>query len=94
MRFSFNKSIGSLLLAIWLILTGLAHFVPAIAGLAVVLAILAIVAGLTAIMAPDAVVHLPPLPDITGIDAYRAAIADLRDALPSHRRRTARTHPR
>lgn len=41
------------------------------------------VAGLTAIMAPDAVVHLPPLPDITGIDAYRAAIADLRDALPN-----------
>ncbi len=46
MRLSINKSIGSLLLAIWLILTGLAHFVPAIAGLAVVLAILAIVAGL------------------------------------------------
>jgi hypothetical protein len=45
MRLSFNKSIGSLLLAIWLILTGLAHFVPAIAGLAVVLAIVAIVAG-------------------------------------------------
>ena len=45
MKLSINKSIGSLLLAIWLILTGLAHFVPAIAGLAVVLAILAIVAG-------------------------------------------------
>ena len=41
------------------------------------------VAGLTEIMAPDAVIHLPPLPDITGIDAYRAAIADLRDALPN-----------
>lgn len=41
------------------------------------------VAGLTAIMAPDAVDHMPPLPDITGIDAYRAAIADLRDALPN-----------
>jgi len=41
------------------------------------------VAGLTAIMASDAVVHLPPLPDLTGIDAYRAAIADLRDALPN-----------
>ena len=46
MRLGLNKSIGSLLLAIWLILTGLTHFVPAIAGLAVVLAILAIVAGL------------------------------------------------
>ena len=33
------------------------------------------VAGLTDILAPDAVVHLPPLPDIVGIDAYRAAIA-------------------
>jgi len=40
-------------------------------------------AGLTDILAPDAVVHLPPLPDLTGIDAYRAAIADLRNALPN-----------
>lgn len=39
--------------------------------------------GLTDILAPDVVVHMPPLPDITGIDAYRAAIADLRDALPN-----------
>lgn len=41
------------------------------------------VAGLTEIMASDVVVHMPPLPDLTGIDAYRAAIADLRDALPN-----------
>jgi hypothetical protein len=36
-----TKNIGFLLLAIWLILTGLAAFVPALAGLA----ILAIAAG-------------------------------------------------
>lgn len=41
------------------------------------------VAGLTDILAPEAVVHLPPIPDIVGIDAYRAAIADLRNALPN-----------
>lgn len=40
-------------------------------------------AGLTDILAPDAIVHMPPLPDIIGIDAYRAAIADLRNALPN-----------
>jgi len=34
-----------LLLAIWLILSGLAFFIPALGGLAVVLAILAIAAG-------------------------------------------------
>jgi len=42
----FTKNIGFLLLAIWLILTGLAAFVPAIGGLGVVLAILAIAAGI------------------------------------------------
>ena len=41
------------------------------------------VAGLTDILAPAVIVHLPPLPDIVGIDAYRAAIADLRNALPN-----------
>jgi len=41
----FTKNIGMLLLAIWLILTGLAAFIPAIGGLGVVLAILAIAAG-------------------------------------------------
>ena len=41
-----TKNIGMLLLAVWLILTGLAAFIPALAGLGVVLAILAIVAGI------------------------------------------------
>jgi hypothetical protein len=40
-----TKNIGFLLLSIWLILTGLATFVPAIAGLGMILAILAIAAG-------------------------------------------------
>ncbi len=40
-----TKNIGMLLLAIWLILTGLAAFIPALAGLGVILAILAIAAG-------------------------------------------------
>ena len=40
-----TRNIGFLLLSIWLILTGLAAFVPALGGLGVVLAILAIVAG-------------------------------------------------
>lgn len=40
-----TKNIGFLLLAIWLILTGLMAFVPAIAGLGIILAILAIAAG-------------------------------------------------
>ncbi len=42
----FTRNIGMLFLAIWLILTGLAAFVPAIGGLGVVLAILAIAAGI------------------------------------------------
>ena len=42
----FTRNIGMLLLAIWLILTGLAAFIPALAGLGVVLAILAIAAGI------------------------------------------------
>ena len=42
----FTKNIGFLLLSIWLILTGLAEFVPALAGLGVFLAILAIAAGI------------------------------------------------
>lgn len=45
MNINFTKNIGMLLLAIWLILTGLAAFIPAIGGLGVVLALLAIVAG-------------------------------------------------
>jgi len=42
----FTKNIGMLLLAIWLILSGLAAFIPALAGLGVILAILAIAAGI------------------------------------------------
>ena len=45
MNFNFTKNIGMLLLAIWLILMGLAAFVPAIGGLATVLSVLAIAAG-------------------------------------------------
>lgn len=41
-----TKNIGFLLLAIWLILTGLASFIPIIAGLGIILAILAIAAGI------------------------------------------------
>jgi len=40
-----TKNIGFLLLAIWLILTGLMAFVPAVAGLGVILSLLAIAAG-------------------------------------------------
>lgn len=45
-RVRFTRNIGMLLLAIWLILTGLAMFIPIISGLGVVLAILAIAAGI------------------------------------------------
>ena len=45
-----TKNIGFLLLAIWLILTGLMAFVPAIAGLGVILSILAIAAGVFILM--------------------------------------------
>ena len=41
-----TKNLGMLLLGIWLILTGLIAFVPAIAGLGVLLAVLAIIAGI------------------------------------------------
>lgn len=41
----FTRNIGFLLLAIWLILTGLASFIP-MGGLGVILSILAIVAGI------------------------------------------------
>ena len=40
-----TKNIGFLLLAIWLILTGLMAFVPAVAGLGVILSLLAVAAG-------------------------------------------------
>ena len=45
---NFTKNIGFLLLAIWLILTG--SFVPALAGLGILLAILAIAAGVFILM--------------------------------------------
>jgi len=41
----FTKNIGFLLLSIWLILSGLAAFVPALKGLDVILSVLAIAAG-------------------------------------------------
>jgi hypothetical protein len=41
----FTKNIGFLLLAIWLILTGLSAFIS-LGGLGIILAILAIVAGI------------------------------------------------
>jgi hypothetical protein len=44
-RFKFNRNIGMLLLAIWLIAWGLISLIPALSGLMVVLAILAIAAG-------------------------------------------------
>jgi hypothetical protein len=40
-----TRNVGLLLLAIWLILTGLMTFVPVIGGLGVLLDILAIAAG-------------------------------------------------
>lgn len=45
MKINFTKNIGMLLLAIWLILTGLAAFIPALSALGIVFAILAIAAG-------------------------------------------------
>jgi hypothetical protein len=50
MNINFTKNIGMLLLAIWLILMGLAAFVPAIGGLGVVLSLLAIAAGIFILM--------------------------------------------
>jgi hypothetical protein len=41
-----TRNIGFLLLSIWLILMGLAEFVPALHGLAAILPILAIAAGI------------------------------------------------
>jgi hypothetical protein len=45
MKLSVTRNLGMLLLSIWLILTGLSAFIPAIGGLGIVLAILAIAAG-------------------------------------------------
>ena len=46
----FNRNIGFLLLGVWLILTGLASFIPMLAGLGVILAILAIAAGVLIVL--------------------------------------------
>ena len=40
-----TQNLGMLLLAIWLILTGLIAFVPALGGLGIILSVLAIAAG-------------------------------------------------
>ncbi len=40
-----TRNLGFLLLAIWLILTGLLYFVPSLGALGVILALLAIAAG-------------------------------------------------
>jgi hypothetical protein len=45
MKFDITKSIGMLLLSIWLILTGLSLFIPAIKDLDQILSVLAIAAG-------------------------------------------------
>lgn len=45
MKFNITKNIGMLLLAIWLILMGLAVFVPGFGGLSIILGLLAIAAG-------------------------------------------------
>jgi hypothetical protein len=46
MNIHFTKNIGMLLLAIWLILAGLAAFIPVIASLGMILSLLAIAAGI------------------------------------------------
>ena len=46
MKINFTKNIGMLLLSVWLILTGLAAFVPALGGLGMLMPILAIAAGI------------------------------------------------
>jgi hypothetical protein len=46
MKLNITRNIGMLLLSIWLILTGLAAFIPMLGSLGPVLAILAIAAGI------------------------------------------------
>jgi len=50
MKLELTKKIGMLLLAIWLILMGLALFIPAIANLDQILSVLAIAAGIFIIL--------------------------------------------
>jgi hypothetical protein len=46
MRVAFTKNLGMLLLGIWLILFGLAGFVPLVASLGILIPFLAIAAGI------------------------------------------------
>jgi hypothetical protein len=46
MKINFTRNIGMLLLSIWLILTGLAAFIPALGGLGIIFPLLAIAAGI------------------------------------------------
>jgi hypothetical protein len=46
MRVDFTKNLGMLLLGIWLVLFGLAGFVPLIASLGILIPFLAITAGI------------------------------------------------
>jgi hypothetical protein len=46
MKVTFTKSLGMLLLGIWLILMGLVGFVPLVASLGILLSFLAIAAGI------------------------------------------------
>ena len=50
MRVPFAKNIGMLLLGIWLILFGLAGYVPLIASLGILLNVLAVAAGILLLM--------------------------------------------
>jgi hypothetical protein len=45
MKFIFAKGIGMRLLGLWLILAGLAPYVPLIAGLGILINVLAVAAG-------------------------------------------------
>lgn len=45
MKIMFTKNLGMLLLGVWLILFGLAGFVPLVASLGILIPFLAIVAG-------------------------------------------------
>lgn len=50
MKFTFTKNIGLLLLGIWLVLTGLAAFIPALGGLGIIFGLLAIAAGVLIVL--------------------------------------------
>ena len=50
MKFIFTKSIGMLLLGIWLILTNLAGYVPLVAFLGILINVLGVAAGILILM--------------------------------------------